>query len=1181
MQINRFFSIVATILSLSGTLSAQLVSSNFGQNRIQYEKYKWLRYESPNFAFSFTEENEDLMRFVVPFAESGYQDLKSILEYQIRQKIEIVIYTDFSDFVQSNIGLESPAINTGGKTKLLDNKIMIYFDGNHQNLDKLIREGIARSLVNRMLFGSNLQEVVQNSVLLNLQAWYTEGLIAYCVEEWNTNVDDELREAISSKKYANFLELANQRPALAGRSLYHFIARNHGTASISNLIYLTRINRSVESGFLYVFGTSFYTIAGTNWYNYYNNRYNEDNKARLFPNAGELDPAQKRLSKLKAIALSPNGKYLVHAEHRQGEYWVVLTTIETQKSQTIWKGGVKDLTEDIDENYPLLAWKKNSTELIIINEKADKVYVNYLNIENPNAKGKSNQIKGLERVLSVSVINSDDLVLTAIKGGYSDIFLYKGGEARALTSDKWDDSHAVAVNLGGRTGIIFASNRPEGLLKTGKSEAQPVGQSDLFYLDLANKDGQLKRLTYTPLTNENSPQAINNELFAFLSDENGISNRYIGRIDTIFDAYSLGDSVNFQKDGNPVLQTKIDSAAKQVLVYRMNCEVFANTNYSRNILGHSISSSKIADMFYRDGQYRVFVRDIKTERSTVPEKTKYRAIIERQSGLTKTVDKSTNKLVKKPVEQTDAEKELAKELELVNKEIEPKKDTLIPAIDKSIDTSKVDIDNYLFQSEFTDTKDPVAKDPTKAKADTLIKPIILEEGENGVITKKEPIGFDQTIAKNIPKSIAYDPDRKTKYRNMFKVDEITSQLDNTPLFWGMDLYLQGKYHFPPLGLLMKTAFTDIFEDYRLELGIRIPVNFNGMEYFISFEDRKHRLDKKFSLYRRGRIDKYLITDTMTNDPWSARGRNIKHMAMAEFRYPLSKFSSVEGTASFQSDKVAIISENSRNSVEVPVFSFSQVGIRAEYIYDNTIPLRLNARKGTKARFFADYFQNMQSDSDSIGFNLRLLSPTFVLGYDARHYISLDNKTVIALRSTAAASFGKMKMLYSLGGMENWVFNSFNESIPLPDGEKYAYQVLASPLRGFQNNIRNGSNFALINAEIRIPVTEYLSRTPPNNVMLRNLQVIGFYDIGTAWQGLSPFSKDNPLNTTSIDPGSGSSVVSPVRVRVNYFRRPIVQGVGFGLRTIFLGYFLRLDYAWGIETGDLQKPRVYLSLGMDF
>jgi hypothetical protein len=30
-----------------------------------------------------------------------------------------------------------------------------------------------------------------------------------------------------------------------------------------------------------------------------------------------------------------------------------------------------------------------------------------------------------------------------------------------------------------------------------------------------------------------------------------------------------------------------------------------------------------------------------------------------------------------------------------------------------------------------------------------------------------------------------------------------------------------------------------------------------------------------------------------------------------------------------------------------------------------------------------------------------------------------------------------------------------------------------------------------------------------------------------------------------------------------------------------GYFLRLDFARGIETGILQERRVYLSLGTDF
>ena len=379
MQINRFFIRVATLIFLATSLNAQLVSSNFGQNRIQYDHYKWLRYESPSFVFSFTAENEDLMKFLVPTAESSYIELKAILEYQVRQKIEIIVYTDFSDFTQSNVGLESPAINTGGSTKLLDNKIIVYFDGKHANLEMLLREGIARCLVNRMLFGNNLQEIVQNSVLLNLPNWYTEGLIAYCTEEWNTTVDDELREIIFSKKYSNYLEFAEQKPILAGRSLFHYIARNHGTASISNLLYLTRINRSVESGFLYVFGSSFYTIAGTNWFNYYTNRYNDDNKNRFFPNAGEIDAIQKRNATVKEIALSPNGKYIAHSEHYQGEHWLILTEVETQKSKKVWKSGLKDLTEDIDDNYPLIAWKKNSTELVVIFEKDDKVFVANLN----------------------------------------------------------------------------------------------------------------------------------------------------------------------------------------------------------------------------------------------------------------------------------------------------------------------------------------------------------------------------------------------------------------------------------------------------------------------------------------------------------------------------------------------------------------------------------------------------------------------------------------------------------------------------------------------------------------------------------------------------------------------------------------------------------------------------------
>ena len=56
---------------------------------------------------------------------------------------------------------------------------------------------------------------------------------------------------------------------------------------------------------------------------------------------------------------------------------------------------------------------------------------------------------------------------------------------------------------------------------------------------------------------------------------------------------------------------------------------------------------------------------------------------------------------------------------------------------------------------------------------------------------------------------------------------------------------------------------------------------------------------------------------------------------------------------------------------------------------------------------------------------------------------------------------------------------------------------------------------------------------------------------------------------------------PVEVKVNYFRDPLVAGYGVGLRSTILGFFLRVDYGWGIETRQVQPPIWHLALGTDF
>ncbi|MCH2046602.1 MAG: hypothetical protein MK212_20970, partial [Saprospiraceae bacterium] len=303
---------------------AQMVSSEFGANRVQYEKHKWMRYTSTNFAISYADKDEELAKFVLPVAEMDYVELTTLFEHQLRNRIEVIVYSDYSNFEQSNIGLERHIINKGGTTRLLAPKIQVYFNGDHQDLRRQIRKGIAESLIVRILFGTNLQEVVQNTFLMNLPQWFVQGIIGYASEEWGTKKDNELREALLSKTYTNFVELARKEPQLAGQSLFHFIAQEYGPSTVANLLYLTRINRSVENGFLYVFGNNFYNIVGTNWWNYYTNRYNSDAQNRRFPNKGELILDMPKDAIMQQLQLSPNGKQVVYVQHLDGKYKVIV-----------------------------------------------------------------------------------------------------------------------------------------------------------------------------------------------------------------------------------------------------------------------------------------------------------------------------------------------------------------------------------------------------------------------------------------------------------------------------------------------------------------------------------------------------------------------------------------------------------------------------------------------------------------------------------------------------------------------------------------------------------------------------------------------------------------------------------------------------------------------------------------
>lgn len=1071
------------------TLNAQSVATQFGKNRIQYHddfKY-WDVYETENFVTYWYGKGRYVAQSVVQLAEMDHEEIQNIMEHRFNDKIEIIVYVDVTDIKQSNHGVEETFVSHTGETKIVGNKMFVYFDGNHQNLRRKIKEGIATVYINSILFGSNIQEIVQNAVLLDIPDWYKQGLISYVGEPWDHEYDDELRDILASDdKFYDFEEIIEKHPKIGGHSLWNFIDQNYGRSSISNILYLTRINRDLNSSFLYVLSNDFESLM-EEWSLYYQSVYQaEQGKYELF-SGQELKLRNKKHQAISALALSPDGEHLAYVYNDIGKIRLVHLDLNTYEDRVVYKQGFRNPFQETDYNYPLIAWHPNGKELSYIYENKD---VKYLVKYYPSTQEYEEQIipTDFHRIYSMSYIDGDNYVFSANTKGLSDLYTYqyKTRQYKAITDDFYDDLDAKVVKVNGVNGIIFRSNRSDNLLIPQTLDTiLPIDNFDLFFYNLDDESKSLERITFTPYDNEQQVILTDGRL-GFISNATGMNNRYL-------------KDMNEDDNGYP------------------------NSNKDRNIIIHTGSAKTNTYIYsdYRDGAYRCYIEYIDGTEKVSPYRTFYRQMKNADAGgnVTSLLFLKNNAVYKEYPAMRDA---------------------------------------YKFQSEYGD---PIN-----------VEEVLPSTPDNNVIfnPQKEEDDFYEMV-ENTGKIQKFNPARIIASRKKFRLDNFTTRMDNEVLFEGLESYVGEDKTLTnqPLGILLKANVVDIFEDYSLEGGVRIPTTFDGSEYFMTFQNRKKRIDQTFALYRRSETD---VVDE-TSFP-TQRVKRTALLGLHRMKYPFNIYKSLSLTTSLRFDRLYYQSSNTF-SLEQPFENEKRLSLKAEYIFDNSIDIDLNVKNGTRYKVYTEAINSFDLDIVD-GFDLSVSNGfTTVIGFDFRHYIPVLKHAVLALRAAGSTSFGSKKILYYLGGTENWLFSKFDESIPVPTSDDYAYKVLAPTVRGFDVNIRNGGSYGLINAEMRLPIFKLLSRRTVKSSILRNFQIVMFYDLGTAWEGFSPYSNENPLNTTTIE--------SPpvVTLNVEYFRDPLVMGYGAGLRAALFGYYMRFDWAYGIETRQVTDPKLYFSIGTDF
>ncbi|MCS6917057.1 MAG: hypothetical protein RMK52_02375 [Chitinophagales bacterium] len=1089
---------------------AQTPDQLFGQNRVQYKDFVWSYYESEHFTVFFYLGGQELARFTVLDAEKSLPQIEKQLEFRLSDKIDIIVYNHIDDLKQSNIGLGYEAMNTGGLTRIIGNKMFIYFDGNYLNLHRQIREGIAGILLQHMLFGGSVGEVVQNAVLLKVPAWFSNGLSSYIGEAWSPQLDNLLRNGISSGRYRKLNKLSGAEARYAGHALWYYIASRYGAASITNVLYISRINRSIESGFSYVFNKSTKAFVAE-FYNYYKNLFEQDALLRRTADPDDVVPLPAYARRyLTTSRLNSNGGSVAYVSNHLGRYRLYVQDLQTHKRRILWRGGFKTNTLPVDYSQPLLAFSPAGDELALLYWRRNKSRL--LLLDERGRKKEHMDLVNFQKIFSMSYTDANTLALSAMNRGQTDIYLYnfRSGRLEQVTNDPFSDLTPQFIKLPTRQGLLFVSNRPTDTLRPPVSDTlRPLHNFNLFFYNTRKKSTRLLQVTHDNFATETLPVTFGKEHFAFLSDANGIANRYAGYIDSVFSHYDryyfFPDSVvvnpPYNLDSLIALKSVRPDSTALVPVYRDTAIVWPVTDLSFSLLDQDWArrSSGMVEVALENGRYvmrhQMIGRDSLDLR--FPEPTPYvRGLMARLAP---------NQPAQKPGVPQPTEPGSVRQADTISQVQEP-----------------------FFISEFTGK-------PLRVLLDTAADR-----------QKARPWRFSRVLP----------------YSLRLTTSTVTTQLDNSLIVTRYQPFnsFGGQFDNPNLNVFFSTTVMDLLEDYRITGGFRFPTQFNGTEYFLLFENLKHRLDKRFTAYRKSVSVVYDATPSWYL-PVNARLRT--YLLDASFRYPLDVLRSIRTSFTYRNDRTNYLATDSFSLGLRQAYDDWLIA-RVEYVFDNTLRLQTNIYDGLRYKFYVDAQRQIDRKNTYL----------FAAGTDARWYLPLHRNLIVATRLQAATTWGDQRVVYYLGSAENELFPAFDINTPVSTDAGYAFQTLATTMRGFIQNVRNGNSYFLLNGELRWPVFSYLMNSPIRSEAIRNFQFIGFADAGTAWQGLNPYSKDNPFNTKYY-------VQGPVTVKVNYFREPLVFAWGLGARTTLLGYFLRLDYARGLDSGSWKPWRWHLSLGLDF
>lgn len=1050
---------------------AQQTREVFGKNRLQYIDFDWKYYGSVNFDVYYYGKGGKSARKATEYLEEEFERITDIVGYSPYFKAKIFIYNSVAEMQQSNVDVNTSSHRVGGQTDFVKTYIEIANPGSLVGLKQELVLGLSELILNDMLFGGSLSDMWQNTYLMSLPDWFVDGAISYLAKGWDVEMDDRVRDLMSSGVVNKLNKLGYKEGVFAGQSMWNFLVQKYGKNNVNQILNLVRMTRSEEKSIAFTLGVPFKQIM-LEWQEYYTNMANQVAKSYSAPDESKALLSLKMDEHLSSLSLNSDASKLAYAINENGKFQVYIKDINTGTTESVFKEGYKITDQKTDNSIPILDWQNDNTLGVVVFKKGEY----QLWLYDLETKSKiASPLRNLEKINGISFSGNGRLAaLSANRAGKTDIYLLsvRRNKIRRLTNDYFDDINPKFIPNSNT--IIFSSNRSNDTLKVDEESFKKLTNNfNIFTFNLDTTKYVLSRLTNT-ISYDFSPSAKNEKEFFYLSDQKGITNLF---------RYSLEDS----------LYTQVSSFSKNIRKYDVN---FENNTFAFVALSGQREEVFLDSEFdFTRGSFTPLTPRQQIQQVNFLSSKRLEAAKRRRSKPLVVKEKS------KSVNLNITQKDTAK--------IEEKKSV------ETDETGLIDTDNYVFDKE--------------------------------VVKKKKETGSFLSNYKRIAHS--------TKVKGPFTYEPSVSA-DNITTSWVIDP-IRG------FGVLLEAQMNDMLGNHKFLSGAMVSTDFKSGDIYVEYQYLKNLVDYS---------TRYERSSWFIDEGGELRQKYARNKIEVAASLPFTAKTRLAIKPSYTYTKFQDLNPValSNNQAKAERIGNSYLGISAELVYDNSIVIGQNMIEGTKFKFSFSHNESM-NDRNRTFDNISL---------DFRHYQKIYRSLVFASRLYYGSFFGRYQHNYLLGGMDNWLFKNDHAQadpwLPSPSVENQNLYFLehVTSLRGYDYNTFHGANVLLANFELRMPLASIFYSGPVGSSFVKNFQLVGFFDVGSSWTGISPFKEDNNISTVVIRD-------SNFEAQIQTFKSPWLMGYGIGMRSMIFGYFMKFDLAFPYEDNQVGDTKFYVTLGHDF